>query len=283
MNNLVLRMVHGHFITLTSIYGTIAKRSQRTVIAHSHSTNPQGNAMQQMVKKLYVAGTKKSADYGIACSEQAGKWVFGSKSYFVLNNAIETKKFRYNAETREEMRIKMGLQDLFVIGIVGSLSPVKNPMGTIAIFKAIHKKNPNTKLLWVGDGPLRQEIEQKLEEEKLTNAIIMTGVRSDVHRLTQAMDVFILPSLWEGLGMVLIEAQASGLHCFISDAVPEEVAITNLCRFLPSDQPERWVEAILLENRPVRRDTSEEIKKAGYDIETTAKWLGKFYQRVVED
>ena len=110
----------------------------------------------------------------------------------------------------------------------------------------------------------------------MTDAVIMTGVRPDVDRLMQAMDVFILPSLWEGLGMVLVEAQAAGLPCFASEAVPREAAVTDLCTFLPLNHPELWAEKILAVSIQ-RRDTSQEIIQAGYDIHTTAKWLEEFY------
>ena len=129
---------------------------------------------------------------------------------------------------------------------------------------------------------MQKEIETKLRDEGLTDAVIMTGVRSDVERLMQAMDVFILPSLFEGLPVVLMEAQASGLPCFISNTVTKDAAVTDLCTFLPLEAPERWADAILSADLSSRRDTAQEIRDAGYDIKATAKWLEEFYLNCLE-
>lgn len=271
------QIIHGHFFTVSSVYFKIAHKFERITIGHSHSTNQQSSTLKTWLKKKIQRHTEEYSDYCLACSQNAGKWLFPHKKFIVLNNAIDAEKFKYSPAVRAEMREQLGLSNNFVLGIVGSLSEVKNPMGTIEIFKVVHNKAPNAKLLWVGGGGLVHDIKSKLEEEHLTDAVIMTGVRPDVDRLMQAMDVFILPSLWEGLPVVLMEAQAAGLPCFVSEAVTTEAAITDLCTFLPLNQPELWAEKILKTNRSVRKDTSEQIKAAGYDIHTTAKWLEDFY------
>lgn len=271
------QIIHGHFFTISPVYFEAAHTFGRITIGHSHSTEQQPNGLKAWLKKKIESHTEKYSDYCLACSQDAGKWLFSHKRFTVLNNAIDAEKFQYSPAARAEVREGLGLDGHFVVGTVGSLREVKNPFGTIEIFKAVHNKLPGAKLLWIGGGGLEQSIRNKLEEEQLTDAVIMTGVRPDVDRLLQAMDVFILPSLSEGLPVVLIEAQAAGLPCFVSKAVTTEAAITDLCAFLPLDQPELWAEKIVGADISVRRDTSEQIKAAGYDIHMTAKWLQAFY------
>lgn len=273
------RIVHGHFITIAAVFLEVSKGFDRMTIAHSHSTNPRGSILQQAIKRSYIRGAETCSDYCIACSRDAGQWVFPHREFAVLNNAIDTEKFKYNPSIREEVRTDLGLGGSFTVGIVGSLSEVKNPFGTIEIFKAVHNKTPGAKLLWVGGGGMEEAIKQRLKEEQIADAVIMTGVRPDVDRLMQAMDVFILPSIFEGLPVVLVEAQAAGLTCFCSEAVTTEADITGLCRFLPLGQPDLWAEQILSADL-TRKDTRQAICDAGYDIHTTAQWLQDFYLKL---
>lgn len=270
------QIIHGHFFTISPVYFSIARRLGRITIGHCHTTDQQEKDLKTKLKKRIQKRTEKYSDYCFACSQEAGKWLFPHKEFTVLNNAVDAEKFKFDAAIRDEVRTELSLDDSFTVGIVGSLSEVKNPFGTIEIFKAVHDKMPGAKLLWAGGGALEQAIRQKLKEENLTDAVIMTGVRSDVDRLMQAMDVFILPSLFEGLPVVLVEAQAAGLTCFCSEAVTTEADITGLCHFLPLGQPDLWADQILSTDL-TRYDTRETIRAAGYDIHTTAQWLQDFY------
>lgn len=270
------QIVHGHFFTISPVYFSVARQFGRITIGHCHATDQQETDFKTKIKKRIERHTEEYSDYCFACSQDAGKWLFPHKEFTVLNNAVDTEKFQYDPAVRAEVRKELGLHDCFIVGIVGSLSEVKNPFGTMEIFKAVRSKMPDAKLLWVGGGGLEQAIKDKLKAEELTDAVIMTGVRSDVDRLMQAMDVFILPSISEGLPVVLVEAQAAGLHCFCSEAVTKEADITGLCRFLPLGQPDLWAEQILSADL-TRQDTCEAIREAGYDIHTTAQWLQDFY------
>lgn len=270
------KVIHGHYSTISPIYFKLAKGVRCITIAHSHCVAPNTIHWYTRIKLQILKKIELYTDYCFACSQDAGKWLFPHKEFTVLNNAVDTEKFQYDPAVRAEVRKELGLHDCFTVGIVGSLSEVKNPFGTIEIFKAVHSKMPGAKLLWVGGGGLEQAIRDKLKEENLTDAVIMTGVRSDVDRLMQAMDVFILPSISEGLPVVLVEAQAAGLHCFCSEAVTKEADITGLCRFLPLGQPDLWAEQILSADL-TRQDTRQTICEAGYDIHTTAQWLQDFY------
>ena len=197
-----------------------------------------------------------------------------------MKNAIDAEAFRVNHENREQYRQKFGFDhNITVLGTVANFSAVKNPKGLLDIFVAIHKINPNTRLLWVGEGQCRAEIEKRIKEEQLESKVKLLGARKDVAYVLQAMDAFLLPSFHEGLPVSVIEAQAAGLKCFISDCVTDEADITERCDFLPLHQENVWAEKIL--NTDLAKiDTSQMIKTAGYDITTTSKWLEEFYVKM---
>lgn len=270
------KIVHGHYFTISYIYFLIAKHMNRLTIAHSHSSGIKTASLKYWLAEKFVKMVECVADYRFACSEQAGKWMYPHKDFYILHNAIDLEKFSFSLEKRVAIRHMFHLKDELVLGSVGNFTNAKNPLGLVDVFCEISKIYSNAKLLWVGDGPLRKEAEKKVEEIGLSKTVIFTGVRSDVDQLMQAMDVFLLPSLWEGLPVVTVEAQAAGLPCLISDAVSREAAITDLCAFLPHSNPALWADAIRNLNL-VRRDTREEIRRSGYDIRTTAKWLEEFY------
>ncbi len=277
------QIIHGHYFSLSAIYFKICKKYGRITVAHSNSM-PGSGMISKLRRFLYaVKKVEQRSDYCLACSQKAGKWLFKTKPYTVLNNAIETNKFVYAPETRLKVRAEFNItDDCLVLGAVGRIVPVKNPNAIIEIFHEVHKRNPNTKMLWVGENKWGlQQYSKKISDLGLTNLIIFTGVRPDVNRLLQAMDVFIMPSLYEGLPVAGVEAQAAGLPCFFSDTIPQETAITDLCHFLPLHQPELWAQEIL-SAKIERRDMSEQIKRAGYDIHTTAEWLEEFYLQCIK-
>lgn len=269
------QVIHGHYFTISGLYFYVCKRKRRITIAHAHSTSISQNHKQ--VEKLLIKILNRYADYRLSCSKDAGRFLFPGYSFTVLKNAIDTDQFCFNQSTRERVRLLLGLSSRnHVIGTVGRLIPAKNPCGVIEIFKEIYQRDPTTIFLWVGDGVLHQEVEIEIRRYGLQEAVLMLGVRSDVNELLQAMDVFILPSLFEGLGIAAIEAQAAGLPCYCSDVIPSEVAITDLCHFLPLGKPKMWADEIL-GTSVERRDTKQEIISHGYDVRNTAKWLEAFY------
>lgn len=270
------QIIHGHYFTISAVYFSVARRFGRYTVGHSHSMLTARDKKMAWLKRKFCKKVESYADCCFACSQEAGKWLFPHRDFIVLNNAIDVDRFSFRPDMAKKIRKEMGFGSELVIGIVGSFKPVKNPEGTIAIFKALCKREIQAKLLWVGDGPLRAKAENSLAQAGLSNRVVFTGVRADVDRLLQAVDVFILPSLSEGLGLALVEAQAAGLYCLCSDAVPKEVNITGRCEFLPLDQPELWAERILSAPHD-RPDTRDIIRLAGYDIDTTAKWLEQFY------
>ena len=279
------KIIHGHFYTVASVYFKVCKKMNRITVGHSHSTScDRDKNSKRLISKLklkyklhFLKKLEDKSDYCFACSQDAGNWLFPNKKFTVLKNAFDIEKFKFDPETRQNARSELNLADSdFVVGTVGRLINVKNPDGVIDIFKSVLAGNPSAKLLWVGYGELREKIEQRIRQENLTSSVIMTGVRSDVERMLQAMDVFIFPSFLEGLGIVAVEAQTAGMPCFCSDTIPKEVAVTELCSFLPLNQPDLWADKILTSDIK-RRDVTQKIRKAGYDINTTSKWLEEFY------
>ena len=268
--------IHCHYFTMTRMVYSVAKKINRVTIAHAHTTHAYSRVNRLLLKNL-----EKHTDYCFACSDAAGRWLYPHGEYHVIKNAIDTEQFALNSQASSEVRGELGLGNDLVVGIVGSISTVKNPFGTIEIFKQIHQRNPKAKLLWVGNGQLRGQVEAKLAEEGLAQSVVLTGVREDVHRMLQAMDAFILPSLVEGLPVVAIEAQTAGLRCFISNTVTREADITGRCSFLPLDAPAQWAEE-LLSTDLTKADTTAQIRAAGYDIRDTSRRLQEFYLRLAE-
>lgn len=275
------KIIHGHYFNLSAIYFKICKKFGRITVAHPNAVKSDG--FKENFKRFICRenNMEKYSDYCFACSPRAGEWLIKVKPFTVLKNAIDINKFTYSEDIRQEVRAEFGFPlGCLVIGAVGRFSYEKNPHGILDIFKSVLSKTPDAKLLWIGAGKLHSEIEQRIHKEDLDKSVILTGARSDVEKMMQAMDVFIFPSFSEGLGIVAIEAQAAGLPCLCSDAVPQEAAVTDLCKFLPLDDHELWAQEILSANVE-RRDTSEQIRKAGYDIHVTSEWLQNFYCNIV--
>lgn len=282
------QIIHGHYFNFSSVYFKIAKKFNRITVGHSHCTPvPKGteeNALSATILNYYVSKVEKYSDYCLACSKDAGLWLFPRKDFSVLYNAIDVDIFRYNRETATRVRKELGLKNAFIVGTVGRFNLQKNPQGILEIFNRIHSVRPESKMLWVGEGPMKEDIINKAKEYGVEDSILFLGERSDVNRLLQCMDVFIFPSFYEGLGIVLIEAQTAGVCCYCSDTIPSEVAITQLCHFLPLDDYEKWVNQIKdLKSGYIHQDTYEQIKAAGYEITSTAKWLKDFYFNILSE
>ena len=205
--------------------------------------------------------------------------MFGSAPYQVLNNAIDTARYSYNPQTRHQARTALGIPDnAFVVGHVGRFAPVKNHTFLIEVFSELHQKNPNSILLLVGGGELLEAVRTDVRRRGLTDSVLFTGMREDVPDLLQAMDVFLFPSRYEGLPLTLVEAQAAGLPCIISDKVPGECAVTNLVEQVSlKESVAQWAERVLARTEKVRRNTWEEIVSAGYDINGNAARLQHYY------
>lgn len=255
-----------------------AKRAGiQKVVVHSHNTSTVFSVSAHKVFKHFLAMEKI---FRFACSEDAGKWMYKKKNFRIIHNSINLKQFTFDQHKRDKVRKEMNWENRFVIGHVGRFNEQKNHLYLIDVFHEVHKKLPESHLVLVGKGELEDAVEKKVETYQLQNVVSFLGVRSDVERLYQGMDLFLFPSLFEGLGVVLVEAQTSDLPCVISDSIPSEIDITDkIYRMDIKEDPEKWADKIaeICKSQPQRRDTSDMIRKAGYDMQQTAKELEQFY------
>lgn len=221
---------------------------------------------------------KKYSDKLFACGDEAGRWMFNTDNFEVLNNAIDTDLYTYSKEKADKIKKEFGIENKFVVGHVGRFNSQKNHEFLIDVFNEVQKIKEDSVMMLVGDGDLRPEIEQKVRDLGLSDKVIFTGVRSDVNDLMQGMDVFLFPSLYEGLPVTMVEAQASGLKCIISDKVPLECKMTeNVLVVKLKESPQKWAQEVLKYEKYERQNTKEEIVKANFDIKANAKYLQEFY------
>lgn len=240
------KIVHCHAYTIGYFCLKAAKKAGILVrIAHSHN-NETVHDIKYLPKLFMQRMFTKNATDLFACSEEAGKYLFKDKPFQVLKNAIDSQNFIADADTRNEIRKELGLKDKFVVGHVGRLHPQKNHDFLIDVFAEIKKKKPNAELILVGTGPLEEKVKSKVVEKGLSDCVHFLGNRKDMNRIYQAMDVFVFPSLFEGLGIVAIEAQAAGVPIVCSEGLPPETDITPIYRkLLLSDGEEKWANAAL--------------------------------------
>ena len=278
------KIVHGHMKAYISLYLLIAKLHGCTTIAHSHIAYPQLSFFKKYAEKLALYPLRWVADYHCACSIQAGEYLYGKNiskkpSFRLIPNARNTKIFVYDEEKRHLMRKELNLTDKFVIGHAGRFDNQKNHVFLIKIFEGIYKKNSTARLLLLGDGHLREKIQQQVNQLGLTDAVIFTGVVPNPQDYYQAMDVFLFPSLFEGLGMVLTEAQIAGLPCVFSANLPQEIEVApELChRISLEESAEKWAEVTLAQAGVKRVSRDKEAAEKGFEITELATNLAEFY------
>lgn len=264
-----------------------AKRAKvRIVIAHSHSTGLYSKK-KRIVANIFSPLLTHYADKYCACSLDAARNLFSNgiikkKKYKIIRNAINVDKYTFDPEVRKEIRQDLGIGDsTVVIGHVGRFVDVKNHAFLVRMFEQYHRLNPDSVLMMIGDGELKADIEKQVKESSLDDCVKFMGQRTDAYRFYQAMDVFVLPSTVEGLGLVAVEAQASGLPCYASKNVPKEAGATGLFRYFDLKSGEKQL-AETIENdgmyRAERRDMSGEIIKAGYDLEESIREFEALYE-----
>ena len=264
------------------------KGKKAKIIAHSHSAMIR-HGIHHLSIRIIKPLLKYVADCFLACSKSAGEHMFtndiiGSNRYSIIPNAIVFVKFRYNKQTRREYRNKFGIDDReLLIGHVGRAAVAKNHPFLLEIFNEIQKKNSNSRLILVGAGQLESKIREKVKGLGLMEKVIFTGHRTDVNSIMQAMDVFVLPSLYEGLGIVAIEAQAASLPVVASNGIPAEARISNAFLQLSLETPAvEWAEAILkLVNQHDRENVKFNIAESGYDIKESVKKLNSVYYELI--
>lgn len=247
-------------------------------IAHSHNTTCNYRILNIVLKYIFNYLTTCR----LACGRDAGKWLFGNKDFKVLKNGIEADDFKYNKEIRDKIRINLNLEGKKVIGHVGAFNEQKNQSFLIDILKELLIIDKNYRLVFIGDGEKREEIERKALIAGIKDKVIFLGRRTDISDLLQAMDLMVLPSKYEGLPVVAIEWQASGLPIVVSDKVTSEIALTNLVTFKSlNDGASEWaitIDSLIKYERVSKIDV---IREVGYDIKKNSDALVNLYNKLI--
>ncbi len=281
-------VVHSHFGRLSYRILKYAKKYNVPVrIAHSHIAYEPMKLKTKLTVGLRSSLTKHYATQLMACGMDAGIYMWGKTAVehdrvIIMKNAIDTRIFRFSPDVREEKRKELGLSGKYVIGIVGRLSDQKNYPFLLRTMKLVAEKRKDAVLVVVGRGleEKEKEIKELSEKMNLGEHIRFLGIRSDVQELLNAMDVFVLPSLYEGLPVVLIEAQANGIREFVSNTVTKEMDITDLITFLPIEDTEQlWADKIIAYSAELshRQEYADRVREAGYDVKAQSKKLEAYY------
>lgn len=281
------QMVQGHMTSTASIYLPVAKKAGVPVtIAHARSAGVD-KGMKGWITKLLRKNLYRKCDYMFSCSDLASRAVFGDKQYeagkvVFVPNAVDTKDFAPDEYMREKIRREYGLENSFVIGHVGRFHYAKNHEFILDIFAEVLKQNKQAKLFLLGDGPRRQEMEEKAAELGIKERVIFAGNQNPVAPYYQAMDVFLFPSRFEGMPGTVVEAQAAGLPCLIADTITTQVKVTELVTFLSLEQSAKlWAEQLnrIAAEQKIQKNAETEIdlSKTNYDVNYQVKQYEQFY------
>lgn len=273
------KIVHSHLDCTSTFPLRAAKKANvPNRIAHIHNTS-QDRDIKYPIKMISKKLMPYYATDFFACGKAAGEWAFAGRKFTVMKNAIDTTCYAFHSDIRVKIRNEFGLEDEFLVGHVGRFDPQKNHEFLLNVFAEMKKHEPNAKLMLVGGGELQKAVRAEVAQLGLSQDVIFTGVRTDVNELMQAMDVFVLPSLYEGFPVTTVEAQAAGLPCVISDKVPIECAIVDgLVKSVAlSDDLSIWVDALQKAKNIERKDHTQEISEKGYDVKQAADWLKEYY------
>lgn len=280
-------IVHSHMDSAGYFLLKQAKKSGiKKTVAHSHNTDdllPSGKlkrAAYRMILSFARRNICTCSDRRIACSDAAGRWLFGNNGFTTIYNAVNTGLYRFDPDIRARKRKELGISgNTFTIGTVGKLEPVKNSEFTLRVFDALVKQKPDSRLLFVGSGALLEKLKAQAASMKIDDRVTFLGRRDDVPELLQAMDAFLLPSLFEGLPIAAIEAQCAGLPCIINDCrqITKETGISANCVFLPADSAAPWADMLCRIDVGARHDGSADVKRAGFTNETIIPQLESIY------
>lgn len=280
-------ILHVHAPNLAALYFYSAIRLGISVrIAHSHNTKFSDSFLRSIRNYILTRPVRFLATHCIACSEKAGEFLFGPRAMnrgdvLILPNGIDTDRFRYRPKVRSQVRDALSLPGtVLVLGHIGRFDEQKNHSFLLEVFASVCRRRPDSVLMLVGDGPLLDQTKHKAEDLGLRDKILFLGRRSDADRLLQAMDIFMMPSRYEGLPLAGVEAQAAGLPCVFSDRITRELQLTDLGMFLPLESgAEVWAEAALRSaDNFVREDRSSQVAGAGYDVRQSAGMLAGWYR-----
>lgn len=277
-------ILHCHMANAAFFYFRIAHRyGVLCNVLHSHNAAYADKLWRVIRNYPLIALGKQSATHFAACSKKAGEFLFSKRPYTILRNAIDVKRFAFDEKKRKAMRIRLQVEDRFVIGHIGRFCSVKNQKFALEVFKHFHTVHPDSVLIFVGDGENRGALQEAVRKEQLEGDVLFAGTQENTEAYYQAFDYFLFPSLHEGFGMALLEAQASGLRCLASQgAMVQDVRITDLLEFKSLEEPAmQWAQRIHATSAYLRTSHEKAIDNAGYAISHEAKNLEKFYDSIL--
>lgn len=285
-------VVHGHLGSCACIYLSIAKKYGLYTIAHSHAINDKKINLKVLLYRFHAYLSRGVANFYMGCSYEAGvdrygKRIAKSNKFHIINNGINAKEYVFNPTIRNQIRLEFGIKEKYVVGHVGRFNAVKNHKFMVSVLAELKKLKPDYVMMFVGDGELRQEVVNQAKELGVLEDVIFTGIRKDVPNVLQAMDQFIFPSFNEGLGIGLIEAQASGLPCIANkDGIIPLAKISSLVEFMSlEDGNVKWAKHIdnIRDTSPIRENMYNIVSNSGFDIIGVTKWLENFYLKCLSD
>lgn len=265
-------------VATTSVYALIIKLFSKNTKVFIHSHN--GSDNKKVRHYLFRPLLNRVADRKLSCSEVAANWMFGnSKEVIICNNFIDTDKFLFNEKYRNKLRTELNIENKFVLGHVGRFSNQKNHKELVDIFNSVTQDNNDVILILIGTGELVDSIKEYVNKLNINNKVLFLGVKSNTNEYYQAMDLFILPSLFEGLPIVAIEAQTSGLKCLLADTIDSNSDISGNVKFLPLNNIKLWKEEIenIIKNKYIRKDMKKIIIDRGYDLQVEIKKIEDLY------
>lgn len=281
-------IVHSHYYQIDTLVFPIAKKHFNCkCISHSHSTKYSEYFIRGLRNRIMCWNIGKVADYWAACSNDAGIFLFGksfqnSPKKLIVINGIESKEYLFDNLVREQKRKEFGIgNEEIIVGHIGRMAPPKNPLFLLDIFQELLKINDKYRLMMVGNGPMESEVRDKATRLGLNDKIYFAGVRNDVPKLINAFDFFLFPSLYEGLGIVAVEAQANGLNCLVSDVIPSEVDLTGITRLSLKKPASEWAQTINEIGTNRHENNVQKVVEAGYDIQIAANALYDFYSQII--
>ena len=287
-DNTDIQIVHSQNNSVGAYALRAAKRANRITVAHSHTNKSHIINWKDCIYNSFAPYTRylfrKYADYRFACSKDAGYWQYGKRAFFeVKENSIRLGRFRYDPDEREKIRESYNIKDKYVLGHVGRFEKVKNHMYLFEIFAAFHRDVPSSALLLVGEGRQKERIIREIGDKGISDSILVLDNKKNIEKLYQAIDVFVMPSLYEGFPMTLVEAQASGLPCVVSDRISRDVDLTDLVVHLPLEKNvSHWCDAIKDALKKQRSDIQDGAL-LDYDSMKTAVNMQQFYLGIVNE
>lgn len=275
-------IIHVNANSATAVFELFVAKicSVKRRIVHIHTSRCNHVTLHKILYPLFSVMYTDA----ISCSQKAGDWIFKDGNYTILNNGIDSERFRFNELSRKRIRVQYNISDdCVLIGHVGKIYQPKNHKFMIEIFKSIHELDANTRFLLVGDGEMRNEIEALVNTYGLTEYVIFAGMQTCIEEYLSAMDLFIFPSIWEGMPLSVIEAQASGLTCFISDTIDNTVCITDTIKMLSISSVDGWIDefnAFRINSNRVNssRKNINDIKSSGFDTSANVEKLEELYE-----